>query len=222
MDPQRPRFCFPARRLIYQAEALSWLSSTPTPPDCSVVTSLPDVSEMSPMSLTQWRHWFESTVVTILRWVPANGFAIFFQSDIRIEGRWIDKGYMVMRAAESVGADLIWHKIVCRKPPGSISQGRPTYAHLICLASPLAVNRPVYLRPGPDILADGGYKSWPRAMGDAACELACRYLADETPTRTIVDPFCGEGSILAAANAIGLESVGIDLSPRRCRLAGMR
>jgi hypothetical protein len=174
------------------------------------------------MTLDQWKRWFHETVMTIVRWIPADGMAIFFQSDIRVDGRWIDKGYLVMRAAEAAGADLVWHKIICRKPPGTISQGRPTYAHLICLSSPSAEGPPPYLRPGPDVLGDGGFKSWPRAMGDGACDLACRYLADETPTRLIIDPFCGEGSILAAANAMGFETIGIDLSPRRCRLAAMR
>jgi tRNA G10 N-methylase Trm11 len=56
-------------------------------------------------------------------------------------------------------------------------------------------------------------------MGEVACRVACRFLRDETATRLVVDPFCGEGSILAMANAFGLAAIGIDLSGKRCKAA---
>ena len=39
------------------------------------------------------------------------------------------------------------------------------------------------------------------------------------PPLRILDPFCGEGSVLAAANALGVDAVGIDSSRKRCRHA---
>ena len=56
-------------------------------------------------------------------------------------------------------------------------------------------------------------------MGETACRVACRFLRDETSTKTIVDPFCGEGSVLAVANALGFAALGIDLSAKRCKAA---
>ena len=44
-------------------------------------------------------------------------------------------------------------------------------------------------------------------MGVTACEVACRYLADETETRTIVDPFCGRGTVLAV-EAYNVSQIG--------------
>jgi hypothetical protein len=38
-------------------------------------------------------------------------------------------------------------------------------------------------------------------------------------TDTIIDPFCGYGSVLAIANEAGLHSVGVDKSRTRCRRA---
>jgi tRNA G10 N-methylase Trm11 len=35
----------------------------------------------------------------------------------------------------------------------------------------------------------------------------------------VVDPFCGQGSALAAANAHGLDAIGVELSRRRAAAA---
>jgi hypothetical protein len=182
----------------------------------SVVTSLPDVSEL-PLELAAWKSWFIATVARIVDWLPARGVAIFYQSDIRARGYWIDKGYLVLRGAEDAGASVLWHKIVCRKPPGTIAFGRPSYSHMIALTratEPLqAPDR------SPDVLPDAGLMPWSRAMGVQACAVACRYLMAHTPTRTIVDPFCGRGTVLAVANTLGLDAIGVDIGAKRCRTA---
>ena len=211
-----PLSVFPARRTVVCAEALSWLDAHPAEPGTSVITSLPDVSEIPTLGFAAWRSWFIDAARCVIRWVPAENVAIFYQSDIRHEEAWVDKSYLIQRAAEAEDAPLIWHKIVCRRPPGTISQGRPTYSHMLCVAR---TPHKAPVRPGPDVIADAGFMPWPRAMGFAACRIACRFLRDETPTRIVVDPFCGQGSALAAANAYGFEAQGIDLSPRRCRAA---
>jgi hypothetical protein len=41
----------------------------------------------------------------------------------------------------------------------------------------------------------------------------------ETSSRTVVDPFCGFGTVLAVANAMGLDAIGVDASARMCRRA---
>src|SRR5207249_3411081 len=119
-----------ARRII-QAEALGWMRTNVAEPDASVVTSLPDISEL-PGGIDAWRAWFIDAARQVIRWVPRSGVAIFYQSDIRRGATWIDKGYLVMRAAEDEHATLLWHKIVCRRPPGTIALGRPSYSHMLC------------------------------------------------------------------------------------------
>ncbi len=204
----------PHRELIH-AEALAWLDAHPALPSTSVVTSLPDVSELPELGFDGWRAWFVGAVRQVIRWVPADGVAIFFQSDVRHRGAWIDKGHLVLSGADEVGAATVWHKIVCRHPPGTLTQGRASYAHMICLAR---APRPPS-RPSADVLPDGGKKTWSKAMGAAACASACRYLIEETETRRVVDPFCGQGTVLAVANALGLDAIGIDVSKQRCRAA---
>lgn len=206
----------PPKREVIQGEAWAWLEANEAPEHASVVTSLPDLSEVAPFELDGWRAWFVDTVRRIVRWLPNDGVAIFYQSDVRHRGRWIDKGYLVMRGAEEQGASLVFHKIVCRKPPGTISIGRPSYSHMIALSRE---ERALPRRPGPDVLGDAGPMSWSRAMGEDACRLACRFLRDETTTRVVVDPFCGRGTVLAMANAMGFDAIGVDLGARRCRAA---
>ncbi|MBL8607975.1 MAG: SAM-dependent methyltransferase [Myxococcales bacterium] len=203
-------------RTVVRAEALAWLAENPAPEGASVVTSLPDVSELQGASLDTWRAWFVRAVGAVLAWIPDDGVAIFYQSDIRFRGAYVDKGYLVMRAADDRGAHVLWHKIVCRRSPGTIALGRPSYSHMIAVAK---VPRRPAARPGPDVLPDAGLMPWSRAMGVTACEVACRFLRDETSTRVVVDPFCGQGTALAVANALGFDAVGVDLSAKRCRAA---
>jgi hypothetical protein len=203
-------------RSVIQAEALSWMAENCAPGSASVITSLPDTSELPALGFDGWRAWFISAVRQVVRWVPANGVAVFFQSDIRLHGAWVDKGYLVLRAAEEEHASVVWHKIVCRKPPGTVALGRPSYSHMICLApSPRAPGRNI----GPDVMPDAGAMTWSRAMGVKACRVACAYVRDETATRVVVDPFCGRGTVLAVANEMGFDAIGIELSAKRCRAA---
>lgn len=209
------RLGLPEHRIVH-AEALAWLAENPSWPGTSVVTSLPDVSELASCDLAQWRAWFVRAVATVARWVPPEGVAIFYQSDIRVAGAWIDKGYLVQRGLEEAGATMLWHKIVCRKPPGTIALGRPSYSHMIAASvAPRAAPK----KPGPDVLPSAGEMRWSKAMGTTACRVACAFLRDETDARVVVDPFCGRGSVLAIAKAMGFDTIGVDVSARRCRAA---
>jgi len=201
---------------VIQAEALAWLDEHPADPGTSVVTSLPDVSELPELGFEGWRAWFVGAAERVMRWVPDDGVAIFYQSDIRWESVWIDKGHLVHSAADAAGCVLLFHKIVCRSAPGTISWGRASYSHLLCVAkAPLERSR----KPGPDVLPDAGVMPWSRAMGVEACRLACAFLRDNTGTRRVVDPFCGKGTALAVANTYGFDALGVERSGRRCRAA---
>jgi hypothetical protein len=174
------------------------------------------VSELPKNDLGAWTRWFEDTARVVLDAVPDDGVAVFFQSDIKRGGAWIDKGAMVQRAADRAGVPLLFHKIVCRKPAGTLTFGRATYSHLLAYSRGV---KPRADRATADVLPDAGFMPGTKAMGVAACADACRFVLRETPTRTIVDPFCGYGTVLAVANALGLEAVGVDLSAKMCKKA---
>jgi hypothetical protein len=201
--------------VIFQSDALAWMAANPAPPRASVVTSLPDVSEL-PLPFDAWRLWFMEAARAVMAWTPKDAVCIFYQSDIKREGTWVDKGYLVQRAAEDVGARLLFHKVVCRKPPGTIALGRPSFSHMLAVTR----GQPVHSQtPGPDVLPDAGHMPWSRAMGEAACRVACIYLRTAANADTIVDPFCGRGTVLAVANQLGLNAIGVDLSAKRVKQA---
>lgn len=199
---------------IVQADALAWLESHPASPQTSVITSLPDRSELEGMSFEDWCTWFVNAARAILRWLPNDGAAIFFQTDVRRNEIWVDKSHLILRAADAEAAALIWHKIVCQKPPDTASRdARPSYSHVLCLRRDARAPR----HPVPDVLADAGPATFRRGIGVAACQLACDYLRVETSTRCVVDPFCGQGSVLAVASGMGFDVVGVDINARRCQ-----
>ena len=202
-------------RIVEHGDGVAWMARAPLPPDHAIVTSLPDRTEVPDLG-DGWAAWFVDTVALACRQVADPAVAIFFQTDVRHDGLWIDKGALVARAAERAGSALLFHRIVCRKPPGTLTFGRATYSHLLGFARVLRARAD---RARADVLPDAGWKPGTRSMGVRACLEACRFVRAETPTRTVVDPFCGYGTALAVANALGLDSVGVDLSARMCRRA---
>jgi hypothetical protein len=184
-------------------------------PGTCAVTSLPDVSEVG-LDLAAWREWFLDAACRVVASVPNESASIFFQSDIKRDGRWIDKGALVIRAAEDAGARVLFHKIVCRRPPGQLTLGRPGYTHMIAVSREMKC--PDVL-PIPDVVVDAGRQTWVRAMGLRAAAHAVRFARDHAGATTIFDPFCGIGTVLAVANAFGLDAVGVEKSRKRSEQA---
>jgi hypothetical protein len=179
------------------------------------VTSLPDISELQ-LALPAWRTWFIDAVQQVVNAVPSESAAVFFQSDIKRDGAWIDKGAWVIRAAEDAGARVLFHKIVARRTPGLLTYGRPGYTHLIAVSRGLKC--PDVL-PIPDIIVDPGRLPWVRAMGIRAAAHAVRFAKDQVHAKVIFDPFCGVGTVLAVANTLGLDALGVERSTKRCAQA---
>lgn len=204
-----------SRRIIH-GDGLTWMQQHPALPRTSVITSLPDSSELPGLGFAGWQRWFVDASRAVLRWVPEDSVAIFFQSDVLHEGRWVDKAHLVLNAADVEGAKLAWHKIVCRLAPATESWGRASYSHMLCLTRGQV---PPLKAASEHVLPSAGDKSWTRGMGRLACQHACEYVRDHTPTRNIVDPFCGRGSVLAVAAPMGFSVLGVELSAKRCRAA---
>ncbi len=203
-------------REVFTEDALVWLKNFTETSGYSFLGSLPDISEFPGYSLEQWKEWFQSTAELILSKTSPEGVTIFFQSDIRHENIWIDKAYLVQKAAEKMGHNLLFHKIFCRAEPGTIMFGRPAYSHMVCFSKTVI---PDLAKSSPDVVPDLGDKTWVRGMGLEASIHASQYVLKQTTTRTLVNPFCGEGSVLAAANFVGLNAIGIERSVKRAEKA---
>lgn len=197
-------------RVVHHGDGVAFLRD-PLPADHAIITSLPDHSEVPSLGIAAWKQWFSDTVALACRAIADDAVAVFYQTDVKHDGRWIDKGHLVHAGADAAGSHLLWHKIVCRVPPGTTTFGRPAYTHMLCFS------RERRLLPGtstPDVIDSLGDMTWSRAMGTKACEAAVKFVAS-IGARVVVDPFCGMGSVLAIANAHGLDGIGVELSRRR-------
>ncbi len=203
-------------RVVHEADVLAWLRDRERLDGCSVVASMPDFSEFPNLSLEEWKTWFTETAKLVLSRTPEDGITLFFQSDIKRDGVWIDKGYLVSKAAEATGDALLFHKILCRAPPGQTTYGKPAYSHLLAFSRGV---RPPVDQSTADVIPDIGEKTWTRGMGFHACRLVCESVLRLTETRTLVSLFCGQGGVLAVANSFGLSAVGVERSPKRAERA---
>lgn len=203
------------QRTVECADAIPWMRARGVIAGACAVTSLPDVSEVS-LALPVWRVWFLEAVRLVVESVPEESAAVFFQSDIKHEGAWIDKGALVTRAAEDAGARILFHKIVCRRSPGMLTYGRPGYTHLIAVSRTM---RCPDVLPIPDVIVDAGPPKWVRAMGVRAAAHAVRFAQQQVGAKVVFDPFCGVGTVLAVANALGLDALGVEKARKRCEQA---
>lgn len=203
-------------RSVLAEDAISWLKSSPVQEGASFVASMPDISEFPGYSLKEWKEWFTEAATLILSRCPDDGVTIFYQSDIKHEGTWVDKGFLCQKAAEALGHELLWHKVVCRSPAGIATFGRPAYSHMLCFSKTLKAD---VAKSTADVIPDLGEKTWQRGMGLEACLMIAKFIKEQTSSTLMINPFCGEGSMLAAANALELDALGIEKSPKRAEKA---
>ena len=194
---------------IVCADALEWLSGATD--IGAIVTSLPDAEEIGE-PIDRWREWFREAVRRCVGAASESAPLVFYQTDRKLAGATFSKAALVVTAAEEVGARLLWHQIALRRDVGAVDLHRPGYTHL------LAVSRGA--RPGTataDVIARGSVL-YPNGMGLNAAAFAVRFAAGKEK-RTIVDPFCGRGTVPAVAEALGLRAIGVDIDPAQCERA---
>jgi hypothetical protein len=199
-------------RTVHQGDGIGWIKANPLAPDAAIITSLPDSSEIPSLGFDGWKRWFIDTSALLCSSVAPDSAALFFQTDVKRDGAWVDKAYLVQRGAEQAGLTQVFHKIVCRAPAGTATFGRPAYAHLLGFSKAV---RPDPGKSTADVIPRLGAMTWSRAMGTEACVAACKWLLTHTQARTVVDPFCGLGTILSVAEQLGLNAIGVELSPKR-------
>jgi len=181
-------------------------------PVSAIVTSLPDASEVE-CGLTGYIEWFNHGVRKVLSSVSPNGVAIFYQGDRKHKGTLLSKATLLCNTAHSLNLQLLWHKIVLRNRLGTINLYRPSFLHMMAFSCSLKAGRPTI-----DVI-DQGKTIYKNGMNINAAIIAIRFAVEKTKTDIIYDPFCGRGTVLAVANALGVKSVGFDISEEQCTYA---
>ena len=195
-------------KTIICADALDWM------PRCglrgSVVTSLPDADEVG-LPVTDWSSWFLVAANAAMNLAADDAVAVFYQTDRKKDGRIISKADLLFRCASDAGLGLLWHKIVLRRSVGACDLHRPTYSHLIAFSR---AGRPGHA--SPDVMTAGAIL-YQNAMGLDAAKFAVAFAGGSGSV--IIDPFCGRGTVPAVAEAMGIPSIGVDISADQCRAA---
>ena len=203
------------KREVFCEDALEWLNRSGVVPHSSLVASLPDISEFTGYTQERWSAWFIEAARIILQSTPPTGVTIFYQSDIKLDGAWVDKSYLCQKAAELLEHKLLWHKIILRAPLGVTTFGRPAFSHMLCFSKELKLD-PQFSTP--DVM-ERGEQLWERGMGRIPATLAAKFIKERTDSTVLINPFCGHGTMLAAAELAGLDSIGIERSPKRAEIA---
>lgn len=203
-------------KTIVQRDVLEWLAETTLHEHQAIVASIPDSAELPNQALEPWREWFSLVAKCVIEKAHPRSLLLFYQSDVRHAGTWIDKSFMVQEAAKAQGAALLAHRIVCRLPAGTVSFGRSSYSHLLVFSKEL---RNTQKHGYSDVIPEGGPAAWVRGIGLHSCEAIVRAIKQETTATTLVHLFCGKGLLLEVARAQGLHTIGVDLSKKQCRHA---
>lgn len=180
----------------------------------ALITSLPDAGEMN-WPLDDYQTWFSHAAALLMNAVVSDGVIIFYQTDRRHKGSLLSKAALLCNSASAQGLRLLWHKVVLQNNVGTISLFRPSYSHMMAFSKLLRSGKPT-----PDVI-EAGKKVYKDGMGINAASVAVRFAKHHAKTSTIYDPFCGQGTVLAVANALGCDGIGCDIDQSRCNQARM-
>ena len=158
------------------ADSIEWLRHQPRlPRRCHVITSVPDIGELSPrLTPAEYEAWFSRVVKGIMEKLDDESIAIFYQTDGRdagsADGAWLDKGLLCQLGARAAGALCVWQRLAVACFPTQQRHGRPGFAKLLCFSRThrCAVS-------GIDVLPRG-HQSYAGAMGETAAAAAVQYV----------------------------------------------
>jgi hypothetical protein len=175
----------------------------------AIITSLPDMEEVN-MSLIEWELWIKKTVDLIIESLDDNGIVIFYQTDRKYKGRVIDKKALISEGFMRLGYKNIFNKIVLKQKPETVNLFRPTFTNLFGFSKNITSGKAT-----PDVIY-AGKMLYKNAMGFNACKSSVDFIKLKIDTNLIVDPFCGQGSVLKIANDFGFDSIGVEILNDQC------
>lgn len=193
-------------------DALVWLKSQKSNSLTNIVTGIPDLDEVG-MTSAKYLEFFEKSVDLIFQKVHSSSYVIFMVTDRKHQKVWIDKSFLISQVAHRHGIPLRWHKIILLRPVGSTHIQRPTYQHFLCFSRDSGPGEAT-----PDLLMCGK-KAYKNASCPVATAHAIDFLKRYAPSKSVIDPFVGRGTVLEIAQRKGFTGIGVDLDPRQCSAA---
>lgn len=192
-------------RDVHCADAIEWLRDKE---ECfkAIITSLPDMEEVGG-DYWEWHDFIVRACALLKASLTPDGVIFFYQTDRKYKGKVIDKKLLIHERFKLTGFDLILNKIVLKQEPNTVNFFRPTYTNLFAFSQKVRAGKPT-----PDVI-HAGTMLYKNAMGFNACQLAIDFIKEKVKTDTIVDPFCGQGSVLKMANDNGFNAIGVDIDP---------
>jgi hypothetical protein len=216
-------------RTVHCEDAVKWLQASSEPLQGSVFCGIPDIADVYGFipsdelaeRARDYQRWFIDTLRSIFSRIQSGQCVIFSQTDGRVIDKdgtvvsWLDKAHLCSTQAESFDCQLLWHKIAIDST-ASVSSHRPCYTHLLCFGKEFRYHTSQFLTP--DVI-ERGTMTWDKATGLEACVLCIAFLRYVVNATCIINPFCGQGTILAVADYFGVPSVGIEIMAKRARKA---
>ena len=200
-------------REIVVENALDWLRRQST--ISNVITGICDADECG-MEIEEYKAFFKEVSELIFTKLDSKGYAIFIQTDRKINRSWVDKSYLLTAIAYKAGLKLVWHKIVLKREVDRVFTHRPGYSHMLCYTK---LGNPGEATPDVIPVSESLYKNGtPLEATIRAVEFVKRY-SKAKDANMIIDPFVGRGTIPAVANSYGLDAIGIDIDPEQAKIA---
>lgn len=198
---------------VLQGDAFRWLPSQKFGESTAIVTGLPDESELDPEQLkTGYEVFLSNAAACIFKAVAPPSYVIFMQTDRKKDGHWVDKASILTSEARKNGFRTVFHKIILTRLPESVNFFRPTYTHFLCFSQTGRSGRAT-----ADVVF-GGKALYKNGMGADAVAKALDFLRGKG-IRSIVDPFCGQGTVLVVAKKLFLSDfdniIGLDIDPEQ-------
>lgn len=210
------------RRRIICTDALPWLNENKGLG--AIFTSLPDYEaadygswrgshECNPVEY--YEQWFIDAAHACMQATAPGCPTIFYQTDRKHDRELISKTALLSYAAYLYADDrrpLLWHKIIERK---NVDRYRPGIIHMMAFGD-------AKKKCGPGVATADIFKRGDAYEKDSFSYQAIRVALNfcSRKTDTIIDPFCGTGSMLAIANEeYGMNAIGIDIDSDKCVIA---
>lgn len=178
----------------------------------AIITSLPDMDEIN-MDIPEWTKWITRACIQLAAALDDDGIIFFYQTNRKHKGYLIDKSWMITNCFYFLGYKKIHEKIVLKQKVNTVSLFRPAHSKIFSFSKKLTSGKGV-----PEVF-DTGKMLYKNAMGYNAAKSCVNYIKKHVDTDTILDPFCGQGSVLKIANDMGMNAIGIDILKEQCKLA---